>query len=347
MTGTSLDGIDTALIETTGTGLDLQVTVIAHRHDPLGPAAPTLRSLADDTPAPASTIARAATALGESITAAIGPLAKTVDLTCIAVHGQTVHHRPPHTWQVLDAAPIVAGLGVPVVTSQRRGDLASGGRGAPLTPLADWILHRNLAPCLIVNLGGFANATALPASGRLEEVRGRDLCPCNHLLDTLAQRRLDSAFDLDGAHAASGCAHQTQADTLADALLDAADSTQAMGGDDRHLDLLDNLDALSGNDAAATLARALGNAIATGANSLGEGPLALAGGSVHHRPLVEAIHACAGRPVDLLAGHASREAAAMAVLALLELDGVPPSLPGVTGRRNGPTPGGLWMRPVG
>ena len=347
MTGTSLDGIDVAVVQATGRGISMQATVTLHHHAALGEESTVLRQLAEGQPLRASTIACAATSLGHSIAKAVQTA--RVDwsqVTCIAVHGQTVHHQPPHTWQLLDPSPIVVATGVPVVTGQRYGDLACDGRGAPLTPLSDWVLYRHHAPCIVVNLGGFANATLLTANGVLHEVRGLDLCPCNHLLDTFARRGLDGPFDEGGSCAACGKVHVALAEAMADDLFNATASTAAMGEADRALHLLDQLEVLTLEDAAATLSAAIGRVIGEKAAALGEGPLCMAGGSVHHAPLMAAIESSAKRPTGPLEGHAAREAAAMAVLALLELDGVPASLTAVTGRRSGLVPGGLWMHPI-
>ena len=325
----------------------MQATVTLHHHAALGEESTVLRQLAEGEPLPASTIACAATSLGHSIAKAIQ--ISSIDwseITCIAVHGQTVHHRPPHTWQLLDPSPIVVATGVPVVTGQRYGDLACGGQGAPLTPLSDWVLYRHHAPCIVVNLGGFANATLLTANGSLEEVRGLDLCPCNQLLDTFARRRLDQPFDEGGACAACGTVHVTIAQAMAHTLFNATASTAAMGEADCAIPLLDQLDALPLEDAAATLSAVLGRVIGQKAAALGDGSLYMAGGSVHHAPLMATIESSAKRPTAALEGHGAREAAAMAVLALLELDGVPASLSAVTGRRSGLVPGGLWMHPI-
>jgi 1,6-anhydro-N-acetylmuramate kinase len=81
-------------------------------------------------------------------------------------------------------------------------------------------------------------------------------------------------------------------------------------------------------------------------DALGGGPIALAGGSALHQPLVAAIEAASNFTVTALPQAQHREGAALAVLALLELDGMPCSLPAVTGRINTPVPGSLWMHPM-
>ena len=349
MTGTSIDGIDAVLIQATGHGLDMQVDVIDARHDELGPLAPLLRAIAQGQPHSASQFAHASTALGQACATSIEALLKAHGQpTCIALHGQTVHHAPPTSLQLIDPSPVVAKTGIPTVIGQRAGDLACDGQGAPITPLADWVLYRNSGPRVIVNLGGFANATALPgADASPAAIAGADLCPCNHLLDTLSRTRLQRPFDVDGACAAAGSADATAAHRLATDLLNATShqDAHAMGEADLHLHCLEQLHALSPNDAAATLSQALARVIADRASALGPGPLALAGGSTRHTALVHALADACTVDVALLQDASTREGAALAVLALLELDGIAPTLPQVTNRTPGPCPGGLWMAP--
>ncbi|MCH2138802.1 MAG: anhydro-N-acetylmuramic acid kinase, partial [Phycisphaerales bacterium] len=237
---------------------------------------------------------------------------------------------------------------VPVCTWQRHGDLAAGGQGAPITPLADWVLYRSSDPRIVLNLGGFANITLLPeASASVDRIHGSDVCPCNQWLDRLAQRRLDSAFDPDGAAAARGTIDARCATAMADALQSRRVPGMAMGQQDLHLDVLTPLEALSPDDAAATLTDAIGRLIAAATASADAGTITLAGGGVHHGPLCAAIERHTGRSTAILPDAPWREGAALAVLALLELDGVPPTLSQVTSRStHGPLPGSAWMRPI-
>jgi len=326
----------------------LQAQCQAHVHRSLGPLADDLRRIAAGEPLSAAAMAAAAGALGELIAAVVVELLPEHDtITCIAVHGQTVHHAPPTTWQLLDPAPIVAATGISVVTGQRLGDLACGGQGAPITPLADWVLYRTDEPRLVLNLGGFANATALPGSnGGIDAIGGADLCPCNHLLDTFARDRLNAAFDMDGQRATQGTADQTAATIFGDTLYKRVSNCGAMGEMDMHVDLLEILEPLSTSNAAATLTLALSRVIGERCAALGEGAIVIAGGSAKHAPLVAAIEAASNRAVSALPNADSREGAALAVLALLELDGVPCTLPAVTGRSSESVPGSLWMHPL-
>src|SRR5207253_9027050 len=93
------------------------------------------------------------------------------DVTAIAAHGQTLYHAPPNTIQWLDPALIAAEVGCPVVSDFRRADLAAGGQGAPLVPFADYILFRHLKENrVLLNIGGIANITWLPANCTIDQV---------------------------------------------------------------------------------------------------------------------------------------------------------------------------------
>ena len=124
----------------------------------------------------------------------------------IGSHGQTVLHRPdatpPYTLQIGDPYRIAALTGIPTVADFRRADLAAGGQGAPLAPL----IHQALLASpdenrVVVNLGGIANITVLPAHGGL---RGFDTGPANCFLDAWYRQHHAGHFDRDGAWAAAG-----------------------------------------------------------------------------------------------------------------------------------------------
>ena len=124
MTGTSIDGIDTALTQIEGTGLEMRVRLVRHRAAGLGAMAPALRRAADGTPMTAGDLGRLAMELGERLAeAAAAAAAELGAVDVVAVHGQTIVHRPPVSWQLVNPAPIAARLACPVVFDlrQRRG----------------------------------------------------------------------------------------------------------------------------------------------------------------------------------------------------------------------------------
>jgi anhydro-N-acetylmuramic acid kinase len=344
MTGTSIDALDAALVRITGHGLDLRIELLGARTHPLGPVALSLRALAEQTPMTASDIAGAARLFSmlhaEAVAALLVDAPSSVpprpDLIC--VHGQTVAHRPPVSWQLFNPWPLVRALGAPVVFDLRGADLAGGGQGAPITPIADWMLLRGERPRAVVNLGGFCNVTLLPGyAGTLEAVRALDVCACNQVLDAVARRRLGAPFDDRGARALAGKAVGAVVEALSAALAGQSRSGRSLGtGDElaKHPALEDP--GVSPEDAARSACRAVASTLV--ASCSGASELVLAGGGVQNGALMEEIGRAAsarGQTVvvsdSLGVPAAYREAVAFAVLGALCRDRVPVTLPRVTG----------------
>ena len=219
MSGTSADGVDACLAEIEGHGLDLDVNlreavtvpypvVVRQRllnlfREPVAP----LRELSELNVLVAEAFAEAAEAVCGR--AAVPP--EEVDL--IASHGQTVCHRPPGTAEVNttlqlgEGAVIAARTGATVVSNFRPRDMAVGGQGAPLVPFADFVLFADdRRTRVILNIGGIANLTWLPAGGTLAEVTAFDTGPGNMMIDALARRATGGRLscDLDGCLAEKG-----------------------------------------------------------------------------------------------------------------------------------------------
>ena len=197
MTGTSIDGLDAALVRITGQGLAMKVTVLNCIKVELGRDPDLfgipLKKLSLQQPMKAEEITRTAHDFGLLHLKTLKELIGDSKLDLVSVHGQTVLHKPPLSWQLINPSIIAYGLNTPVVYDLRAADLATGGEGAPITPLADFILFNHgqqVAPTLavgetassptlavgetgidnrnssetrgIVNLGGFSNITILP-----------------------------------------------------------------------------------------------------------------------------------------------------------------------------------------
>lgn len=358
MTGTSLDALDLAYVEITGVGLEMGVRVLECSTTDLGVVGKDLRALAEQTPLSAGRIAVLLHAFAELHASAIQRLVPSsrVDLACI--HGQTVFHSPPQSWQLFQPAPVVAALRCPVVYDLRAADLAWGGQGAPMTPLADLVLFAHARERrAVVNLGGYANFTRLPAvsSSRVSArdlVEGGDICSCNQLLDAISRVKFNAPFDVDGEHAARG-----KPDSALSALIDRllqhqSRQERSLGTGDEMIEqlktILPNPD-ISGPD----LARAACSGIARAVASKLEGVdrILIAGGGLRNTVLLGALHRATPVPVETtdVCGVPSvyREAVEMAVLGALCQDGVPITLPQVT-RVPAPAPlSGAWAYPTG
>lgn len=352
MSGTSLDGVDAAAVEVVGTGLGATARYLGGATGPLGSGGEALRGLASGRPTDAGTIARAARSLGAAHVAVLGPLIERfgpADL--IAVHGQTVYHAGGASWQLMDVWGLARAFGVPVVFDLRGADIAWGGHGAPITPLADWLMFRDAGESrCIVNLGGFCNTTMLPADGAPSEVRAGDVCACNQVLDGVARAVLDAGMDEDGAAAMRGNPHTGAVADLLCILRAQRDCGRSLGtGDEAGSWIADWRTRCTPDDLAASACDAIGRVI--GESARGADSVYLAGGGARNVRLMRSIGSEAGVPIrqfDALGTPgAFREAAAMAVLGGLCADGVAITLPRVTGVSEPAPVAGAWVFPDG
>ncbi len=347
MTGTSLDGIDAALVHVTGRGLKLRATVLAHRSASLGPLLCTWRDLAEQRPVTAHRITAAIRDAALRHLRLIRRLVGNRRLDLVALHGQTVFHRPPHSWQAVDPMPVAVGLNVPVVCDLRGADLACGGQGAPITPLADWVFFAHPRKRrLIVNLGGFINITLLPPRGRgVGAIRGGDVCACNQVLDAVARARLKRRYDAGGEAALRGGIHPRAYEALLRVLRKQSRGGRSLGTGDEAMQWAEQWPRVPAMNLARSACAAIAQTLHERAPRADE--LILAGGSVHNAALLTELRQ--RFPVVRLSDElgvptAAREAAAMAVLGALACDGVPITLPRVTGAKRSPR-SGSWVFP--
>jgi 1,6-anhydro-N-acetylmuramate kinase len=366
MTGTSLDGIDAALVQIDATALDMRATFLRGITLPLADTGPALRRLAEQTPTTAGEIAALSRDFSLLHARAIRELLAGETCDLISIHGQTVFHKPPASWQLFQPAPIAHEFGTPVVFDLRAMDLAAGGQGAPITPIADWILFASgIGTTCIANLGGFCNITVLrgkacvnrtltpPAPGarsadpaEIAEITARDVCACNQLLDDVARKVLRTPFDKDGAAALRGTPHEEALKDLRGILAAQGSGKRSLGTGDESGDWVSRWRShINPEDLAATACEGIAIAIADAAR--GSDFLWLAGGGVRNAALVKAIRASAagvGTTDDRGVPAAYREAICFAVLGALCQDRVPITLPKVTGVAKAPI-SGAWVLP--
>jgi anhydro-N-acetylmuramic acid kinase len=358
MSGTSLDGIDAALLETDGEAVARPGLALAV------PYAPELRALlketllavaAIDTDAPPPAIvAEAEAAVTAAHAAAVALLLREAglsrkDVSLVGFHGQTIRHRPKerHTWQIGDGAALARAAGIPVVNDFRSQDVLAGGQGAPLVPL----YHRALAlsagleePVAIVNIGGVANVTYING----EEILAFDTGPGNAPLDDWAMAHIGEPVDRDGAMAAKG--HVDEA--ILDAMLHHEFFDRVPPKSLDRLDFgVDAVKDLSPEDGAATLAAFTAAAIARSAAHFPLPPRRwiVCGGGRHNPVLMENLRRRVNAPVSPAEAVGWQgdflEAEAFAYLAARSAKGLPLSLPSTTGVPH-PMPGGRLHRPA-
>ncbi|HLU76303.1 MAG TPA: anhydro-N-acetylmuramic acid kinase [Burkholderiales bacterium] len=206
MSGTSLDGVDAALVDFAGDRPSVRGTRFLPYPDSIRAEALALNSPGDDEIHRSALLSRELSRLYaeavELLLGECGVMPRAV--AAIGCHGQTVRHRADlgYTVQLVDPALLVERTGIPVVANFRARDLAAEGQGAPLVPAfhAGAFRHAD-RDRVILNVGGIANITALPASGT---IIGFDTGPGNVLLDMWCARQRGCAFDADGEWAASG-----------------------------------------------------------------------------------------------------------------------------------------------
>jgi anhydro-N-acetylmuramic acid kinase len=277
-------------------------------------------------------------------------------IRAIGSHGQTIRHRPhaahPFTRQIGNPSVIAEETGITTVADFRARDLAAGGEGAPLVPaFHHWLFRKRGVNRAIVNLGGIANITWLPAAED-GAVLGFDTGPGNTLLDQWVDRHRNEPYDRDGSWAASG---HVQEDLLARLMADeyfAKAPPKSTGREHFNLAWLErNLTGkLASENIQATLAELTAASIVQGIKFLPDkiGEIYVCGGGSHNRHLLARLGALLpGIPVATTEALGLDpdwvEAAAFAWLAHQTLAGHAGNLPSVTGARHPVLLGGVYL----
>lgn len=215
MSGTSMDGVDAALVRITGSGLNTKLTLIDWQTYPYprGLKEQLLECIASDSIA-LSALSQLNFLIGELFADAVEKLLekcgiKSTDVDLVGTHGQTVWHNPEwekifnkqicSTLQIGEPSVIQARTGIITVADFRVKDVAQGGSGAPLIPYCDYLLFRSKKEHRgMLNIGGIANITVVPANSDKNQVYAFDTGPGNMLIDQLMQELYGEKSDRDG-----------------------------------------------------------------------------------------------------------------------------------------------------
>ena len=340
MSGTSLDGVDAAMIETDGEavarpGPGLTIAYDTKTRALLRAALETARKMEWPGPPPASIIdaERLLTEIHAQAVAAL--MAKTGPVDLIGFHGQTILHRPERrwTWQIGDGALLAKLTGTDVVTDLRSADVAAGGQGAPLMPLYHAALAAGSAlpgPLVVVNIGGVGNVTYMDGVS----VLAFDTGPGNAPIDDWMQRHTGRAVDEDGALARTG---RIDAKALAQMLAHPYFDKTPPKSLDRMDFGMDAVEKLLPADGAATLTAFTAASIDRAAEHFPKRPMSwiICGGGRHNEFLMEQLRLRLSG--NVLKAEGARwdgdalEAEGFAYLAMRSLRGLPLSLPTTTG----------------
>lgn len=350
ISGTSMDGIDIALVETdgreavrTGPGRTMDY--------PADLRADLQRLLADPSVAERDPLADLDARVTAAFTQAIAGFmaAEGLDrarVDVIGLHGQTVYHRPERrfTRQLGRGADMAKALGIPVVDAFRQADVKAGGHGAPFAPLYHAALATRLPrPLMVLNLGGVGNVTYL---GR-DEVIAFDTGPASALIDDLVLRRFGQPYDEGGRIAASGAVDQAAlAELMANPFFDAP-PPKSLDRQDFHARAA-IVSKLPDRDAVATLAAFTIESVAAALRHVPE-PAArwlVTGGGRRNAAFMAGLARRLGAPVEPVEAEGWDgdliEAQCFGYLAVRSTLGLPLSLPTTTGVPAPMTGGVLW-----
>lgn len=356
MSGTSMDGIDVALLETDGENTVHRGPVMSAPYTPAFRASLT-RAVADAAgltdrharPGCLATVEQELTELhAQALLRFIGEhMLQPGAIDVVGFHGQTVLHAPAAALTVqLGNGPALADrVGINVVYDLRAADMEAGGEGAPLAP----VYHRALAarlpdrPAAFLNLGGVGNVTWI---GRDGDLIAFDTGPGNALIDDWMQQRCGEPRDEGGRLAAQGRVHEDYVRQYLRHSFFGAPPPKSL---DRNAFRLDLVDGLAAADGAATLTAFTAAAVSAARAHFPEQPAvwAVCGGGRMNKTLMGMIAASVENavvPVEAIGVDGDAlEAEAWAYLAVRALKGMPITFPGTTGVRR-PTAGGLVAR---
>jgi anhydro-N-acetylmuramic acid kinase len=335
ISGTSVDGIDVAVIDITET-----LQVIASTTVPYPPEVRQAILSVSNAQTHTATIARLNVLLGELFAAALQatnvPL-ETIEL--IGSHGQTIFHegepvdflghKISSTLQIGEAAIIAERTGIETISDFRASDMAAGGKGAPLVPFLDYQLFRHPEISRVaLNIGGIANVTVIPANAKPEEVIAFDTGPGNMILDSLAP-----PFDRNGDRARSGVANTALLDRLLTDLYYHRDPPKSCGREQYGADFIRNT-GIDLTTAAELTVRTIALAIARYPATR---EVIVSGGGAHNTHLMDRLRATLKPRVTTTAEFGidvdAKEAILFAILAYRTHQHQSGNLPSATGAR--------------
>lgn len=366
MSGTSLDGIDVAVVDISGSGRNASIDLTHASTTRFSPdLADLLEGLVDaagrtgtaDLALIARLQIRLAHAYAKAVRAALDESSGPTPAV-IGCHGQTVFHAPEPesiagldvggTIQLGDPSALAVLLGMTVVGDFRVADVALGGEGAPIVPYLDWcILGSDAESRLALNIGGIANVTVLPAGGDRSDVRAFDTGPGNCLIDAACRQLLDRPFDRAGEVASSGTADEALLRSWMQDSYFRRPPPKSTGREVFDAEYAANLirqadrAGLSVPDVMATITELTAASVADAIEQFTAvepkaNRLIVSGGGVHNRAVMDGLERrLADVTVESSAEHGldpdAKEAILCAFLAYEAMAGVPAGMPSVTG----------------
>jgi anhydro-N-acetylmuramic acid kinase len=355
MSGTSLDGIDVAIIEIAAKKIDC---VAFHSTPYPRPVREALLSVSNNITHTA-TISRLNFLLGALYADAIQETCrrKRIPLTSIelcGLHGQTIFHegqpveylglRVASTLQIGEAAVVAERTGIPTISNFRERDIAAGGKGAPLVPYVDFLLfrHRRIGR-IALNIGGIANITVIPAAAKPEQLIAFDIGPGNMIIDALVSHKTKGLqrYDRDGRIARASKIHPRMLEAMLSDPYFALAPPKSAGREQFGHEFSSGLIAtgLPIDDLIATATEFTAQSIARAVQLPNMKELIVSGGGIHNRQIMRRLRELLPHlTIVTTAAHGidpdAKEAIAFAVLAHAHVHRRPANIPSATGARH-------------
>ena len=359
MSGTSLDGIDVAIVDISRKRGGVRVKTVAFHTTPYPPLVREALFGVSNTMTHTASIARLNFLLGELYAAAILATCRRarvpLDSVVLAgLHGQTIYHeanpveylghRIASTLQIGEAAVVAERAGLWTISNFRERDIAAGGKGAPLVPDVDFLLfrHRRIGR-IVLNIGGIANITVIPAGASREDVIAFDTGPGNMIVDALAAHHTSGrqSYDRGGRIARQGKIHPRMLEAMLGDPYFKLDPPKACGREQFGREFASGLVAtgLALPDLIATATELTARTIARAIRTYpGISEVIASGGGVHNRQLMRRLRELLpDHSVATTAEHGidpdAKEAIAFAILAHEFVQRRPGNVPSATGAR--------------
>ncbi len=357
MSGTSLDGVDAALVEIHGTNTDTTVQLMEFATLPLGTEiVKKIKEVLSIETSSVDKICSLNVELGYVFSETVKAVCKKADFPLeqvdfIASHGQTIYHLPvpgehqaASTLQIGESAVISEETKTMVVSDFRTRDMAVKGQGAPIVPYSEFVLYRDTERTrLLQNIGGIGNVTVIPAGAQMEDVLAFDTGPGNMIIDELCQHFYQKAYDEGGEYAAKGKVNQgLLSEMMAHPYIERS-YPKTTGREDFGVEYTAALiegwqDVVTPNDFIATATQFTAQSIATNVAPFidDQSDLIIAGGGSYNAVLVQMVKEQLPTARVLIqeeVGFSSeaKEAIAMTVLANQTIHHLPSNVPSATG----------------
>lgn len=273
--------------------------------------------------------------IGDEFAAAVNTLPKA-KVIVVGSHGQTIYHLPRvSSLQLGSPAIIAARTGLPVAADFRSSDIAAGGEGAPLVPLLDRMLFRQVGRIAALNLGGIANVTIV-ADGEIEIAY--DIGPANAMIDAAMRLRFGTSHDKNAARARRGKINERVVARILAHPYFRRKPPKTTGPEEFGAEFVASLPRMKNDDLVATVTAASARAIARELARLEPDEVYVSGGGIRNPLLMAPLPGA-----HLLPQGDFKEAMLFAVLGAMRLKEIPADLRRVTGAKNPVILGGLWL----